>query len=130
MGERASSRSTWRSSNGRENFNSRWKIDVAANLARLEQPPEHLKDFTVPLRPMLGCVAVAPGQEWAIRTTDSGRFGGNIDYNQIVEGTTIYLPVNHPGALLFVGDGHAAQGDGELTVTRSRHRWTSSSPST
>jgi amidase len=32
-----------------------------------------------------------------------------------VEGTTVYLPVNHPGALLFVGDGHAAQGDGELT---------------
>ena len=66
-------------------------------------------------RPMLGCVAVAPGQESAIRTTDSGRFGGNMDYNQIVEGTTLYLPVNHPGALLFVGDGHAAQGDGELT---------------
>jgi amidase len=64
---------------------------------------------------MLGCVAVAPGQQWAIRTTDSGRFGGNMDYNQIVEGTTIYLPVNHPGAVLFVGDGHAAQGDGELT---------------
>ena len=98
-----------------QNFNSRWRIDVAANIARLEEPPEHLKDFTVPLRPMLGCVAVAPGQEWAIRTTDSGRFGGNMDYNQIVEGTTIYLPVNHPGALLFVGDGHAAQGDGELT---------------
>ena len=98
-----------------QNFNSRWRIDVAANVARLEQPPEHLKDFTIPLRPMLGCVAVAPGQEWAIRTTDSGRFGGNMDYNQIVEGTTIYLPVNHPGALLFVGDGHAAQGDGELT---------------
>jgi acetamidase/formamidase len=64
---------------------------------------------------MLGCVAVAPGQESAIRTTDSGRFGGNMDYNQIVEGTTLYLPVNHPGALLFVGDGHAGQGDGELT---------------
>ena len=98
-----------------QDFNTRWRIDAAANVARLEQPPEHLKDFTIPLRPMLGCVAVAPGQEWAIRTTDSGRFGGNMDYNQIVEGTTIYLPVNHPGALLFVGDGHAAQGDGELT---------------
>jgi acetamidase/formamidase len=96
-------------------FNSRWTLDAAAGTARLEQPPDSLKDFTVPLRPMLGCVAVAPGQENAIRTTDSGRFGGNMDYNQIVEGTTVYLPVNHPGALLFVGDGHAAQGDGELT---------------
>jgi acetamidase/formamidase len=38
-----------------------------------------------------------------------------MDYNQLVEGTTVYLPVYHPGALLFVGDGHAAQGDGELT---------------
>ncbi len=64
---------------------------------------------------MLGCVAVAPQGDWSIRTTDSGRFGGNIDYNQIREGATLYLPVYHPGALLFVGDGHAAQGDGELT---------------
>ena len=98
-----------------DSFNSRWTIDAAAGVARLERPPDALKDFTVPLRPMLGCVAVAPAQQWAIRTTDSGRFGGNIDYNELVEGTTVYLPVNHPGALVFVGDGHAAQGDGELT---------------
>ena len=98
-----------------DNFNSRWTIDAEAGVARLEQPPDSLKDFVVPLKPMLGCVAVAPQQDWAIRTTDSGRFGGNMDYNQIVEGTTVYLPVYHPGALLFVGDGHAAQGDGELT---------------
>jgi amidase len=64
---------------------------------------------------MLGCVAVAPQGDLSIRTTDSGRFGGNMDYNQIREGTTLYLPVYHPGALLFLGDGHAAQGDGELT---------------
>jgi acetamidase/formamidase len=38
-----------------------------------------------------------------------------MDYNQIREGVTLYLPVYHPGALLFVGDGHAVQGDGELT---------------
>jgi amidase len=98
-----------------ESFNSRWTIDAGAGIARLERPPDALKDFTVPLRPMLGCIAVAPAQQWAIRTTDSGRFGGNMDYNELVEGTTVYLPVNHPGALLFVGDGHAAQGDGELT---------------
>jgi acetamidase/formamidase len=98
-----------------QSFNTRWTIDAATGVARLTSPPDSLKDFTVPLRPMLGCVAVAPSQANAIRTTDSGRFGGNMDYNQIVEGTTVYLPVNHPGALLFVGDGHAAQGDGELT---------------
>lgn len=98
-----------------ESFNNRWTIDAAAGIARLEQPPDALKDFTVPLRPMLGCVAVAPGGEVAVRTSDSWRFGGNMDYNELVEGTTVYLPVNHPGALLFLGDGHAAQGDGELT---------------
>ena len=98
-----------------EGFNRRWKLDAAAGVAVLEKPTDSLKNFQVPLQPMLGCVAVAPAGESSVRTTDSGRFGGNMDYNQIREGTTIYLPVSHPGALLFLGDGHAAQGDGELT---------------
>ena len=98
-----------------ERFNSRWKLDAARNVAVLDAPTDSLKGLTVPLQPMLGCVAVAPPGESSVRTTDSGRFGGNMDYNQIREGTTIYLPVYHPGALLFLGDGHAAQGDGELT---------------
>jgi acetamidase/formamidase len=64
---------------------------------------------------MLGCVAVAPGSAQAPPGTgDSGRWGGNMDFNEIVEGATIYLPVSVSGALLYVGDGHAAQGDGEL----------------
>jgi amidase len=96
-------------------FPSRWTIDSAKNVAYLEKPSDALKPFTVPLQPMLGCVAVAPQGDSSVRTTDSGRFGGNMDYNQIREGTKIYLPVSHPGALLFLGDGHAAQGDGELT---------------
>ena len=98
-----------------QNFSSRWKLDPAANVATLEKPTDALKGLRIPLQPMLGCIATAPPETWAIRTSDSGRFGGNMDYNQIREGTTVYLPVNHPGALLFVGDGHAAQGDGELT---------------
>ena len=44
-----------------------------------------------------------------------GPWGGNMDYNEFREGVTLYLPVFQPGALLFLGDGHAAQGDGELT---------------
>jgi acetamidase/formamidase len=96
-------------------FSSRWRLDPAKNVAFLEKPTEALKNLTIPLQPMLGCVAVAPQGDWSVRTTDSGRFGGNMDYNQIREGTTIYLPISHPGALLFLGDGHAAQGDGELT---------------
>jgi amidase len=96
-------------------FPSRWKLDTVKNVAALEQPTDALKTFNVPLQPMLGCVAVAPPGDWSIRTTESGRFGGNMDYNLIREGTTVYLPVYHSGALLFLGDGHAAQGDGELT---------------
>lgn len=98
-----------------ERFNSRWTLDPTRNVAFLEKPTDPLKNFMVPLQPMLGCVAVAPPGDSSVRTTDSGRFGGNMDYNQIREGVTIYLPVYHPGALLFLGDGHAAQGDGELT---------------
>src|SRR5207244_10329372 len=76
---------------------------------------DRLKDFTIKLQPMLGCVAVAPGNRQAFQSGNLGRYGGNMDYNQIREGTTLFFPVNQAGALLFVGDGHAAQGDGELT---------------
>jgi amidase len=95
--------------------NVRWRLDRQRGLAMPEKPTEHLNNFTVPIRPMLGCVAVAPGFGSAPPATgDSGRFGGNMDFNEIVEGATVYLPVGQPGALLYVGDGHAAQGDGEL----------------
>ena len=93
----------------------RWHLDRQRGLAAPEKPSEHLKTFTVPIRPMLGCVAVAPGFGSAPPASgDSGRFGGNMDFNEIVEGATVYLPIAQPGALLYVGDGHAAQGDGEL----------------
>jgi len=95
--------------------NVRWRLDRQRGVATSMEPGEHLKDFTVPLKPMLGCVATAPGSFQApIIAGDSGRFGGNMDFNQINEGATVYLPVSVPGALLYVGDGHAAQGDGEL----------------
>jgi amidase len=96
-------------------FNSRWRLDRARGLAMLEQPTPTLRSVTVPVRPMLGCVGVAPPGGQVIRTSDSGPFGGNMDYNEIREGATVYLPVFQRGALLFVGDGHAVQGDGELT---------------
>jgi acetamidase/formamidase len=93
----------------------RWRLDRERGLAMPEKPSDRLARFTVPVRPMLGCVAVAPGFGAAPPPTgDSGRFGGNMDFNEIVEGTTVYLPVAQPGALLYVGDGHAVQGDGEL----------------
>lgn len=93
----------------------RWKLDREHMLGSPEKPGEHMANYTVPLRPMLGCVGVAPGFGSAPPGTgDSGRFGGNMDFSDIVEGATVYLPVAQPGALLYVGDGHAAQGDGEL----------------
>ncbi len=93
----------------------RWHLDRQRGVATPEKPSEHLTNFTVPVRPMLGCVAVAPGFGAAPPPTgDSGRFGGNMDFNEIIEGATVYLQVSQPGALLYVGDGHAVQGDGEL----------------
>jgi len=95
--------------------NVRWHIDRDRGVATIEKPTDRLKNFAVPVRPMLGCVAVAPGFASAAPPTgDSGRYGGNMDFNEVVEGTTVYLPVSQPGALLYVGDGHAVQGDGEL----------------
>jgi acetamidase/formamidase len=93
----------------------RWHLDQQRGVAISEKPGEHLKQYSVPIRPMLGCVATSPGINQAPPPTgDSGRWGGNMDFNEIVEGATVYLPVSVPGALLYVGDGHAAQGDGEL----------------
>jgi amidase len=96
-------------------YNSDWKLDRVAGFASLEKPTDTLKDYKVPLAPMLGCVGVAPGGNQSYRSGYLGNFGGNMDYNQLREGVTVYLPVSAPGALLFVGDGHAAQGAGELT---------------
>lgn len=93
----------------------RWHLDAARGVATVEKPGEHLKQYAVPLRPMLGCVATAPPPAAAAPGTgDSGSFGGNMDFNEVIEGATVYLPVRTPGAMLYLGDGHAAQGDGEL----------------
>lgn len=93
----------------------RWHLDLAKGVGTVEKPGEHMTAYSVPLKPMLGCMATAPGTGSAApRTGDSGGWGGNMDFNEIVEGATVYLPVINPGALLYFGDAHAAQGDGEL----------------
>ena len=93
----------------------RWKLDRTRGLATPEKPGEHMKNFAIPVKPMLGCVATAPGTfGQPVGAGDSGGFGGNMDFNEVGEGATLYLPVNVMGALLYVGDGHALQGDGEL----------------
>jgi acetamidase/formamidase len=98
-----------------EQVEGNWHLDVSKGVATLAKPTEKLKGFSVPLQPMLGCVGVAPRRRQTIGSGDLGAYGGNMDYNQIKEGVTLYLPVFAPGAFLFVGDGHAAEGDGELT---------------
>lgn len=98
-----------------EKFNSEWKLDREKGTATLAKPTARLQNYTVKLRPMLGCLAVAPPARQSFRTGYLGNFGGNMDYNEMREGVTVYLPVFQPGALFFLGDGHAAQGDGELT---------------
>jgi len=79
---------------------------------------EFVDDIEIPLDPFFGIMAVSP-------TPSAGRtstgppdyFGGNMDLRQLGVGTSIYFPVNADGALFWAGDGHAAQGNGEICVT-------------
>lgn len=91
-----------------------WRLDVGQGLARPVDPPRGLESLQVPLTPMLGCLGVAPPGGQAISSATSGPYGGNMDWRGTAAGATIYLPVFQEGALLFLGDGHAAQGDGEI----------------
>jgi acetamidase/formamidase len=97
-----------------DKFNSEWRLDRDAGVAMLAKPTDRLKNFRVQMQPMLGCVGVAPPSSQSFRSGWLGSWGGNMDYNGLREGTTVYLPVYQEGALLFVGDGHAVEGDGEL----------------
>jgi amidase len=103
------------SENKQEWKDTRWHLDAEKQIASLENAPEHLKNFTVQLHPMLGCVGLAPNPWRApLQTQDSGSIGGNMDFSGVTEGATVFLRVQQPGALLFLGDAHAVQGDGEL----------------
>ena len=94
-----------------------WQLDKAAGVARITDPDLRPTTLTFPLRPMLGCVGVAPARKEAISTATPGAFGGNMDYAGVTAGVKVLLPVNEPGALLFIGDGHARQGEGEVAGT-------------
>jgi acetamidase/formamidase len=91
-----------------------WRLDRQAMTGTVELPTSATKAATIPLRPMLGRVAVAPAGGEAFGGLWPGDFGGNMDAADVREGTTVYLPVFHKGALFYFGDGHAAQGDGEV----------------
>jgi amidase len=93
-----------------------YDIDRQAGLATY-----HALDssFTVkiPIQPFLGCLGVAPAGGEARSSIVPAEFGGNMDAPEVRPGFTVYLPVNVAGALLYLGDGHAAQGDGEVAGT-------------
>lgn len=93
---------------------SLWKINHDTKTARLKLENSSKKYIEVPINPFLGCLAVAPDNNQFIHTLYSGKFGGNIDISGLGVGSAISLPVFTKGALLFMGDIHAAQGDGEV----------------
>ena len=70
-----------------------------------------------PLAPFLGIMGTAPATEEPVHSTPPGPHGGNIDLKDLVEGSTLYLPVAVDGARFYLGDPHFAQGDGEVCLT-------------
>ena len=94
-----------------------WEVDAEKGTATLVGPESRLGRLVIPLEPMLGCFGVAAKGGQAISTATSAEHGGNMDYRGFVAGTRVYFPVFEPGALFFLGDGHAVQGDGEIVGT-------------
>ena len=74
-------------------------------------------DIAIPIEPFFGTMGVCPAGAQQQAIMPPGRFGGNMDTRQLVQGTTLFLPVEVDGALFSCGDAHAAQGDGEVCVT-------------
>jgi acetamidase/formamidase len=87
-------------------------------LDRERMTSEFAPGITIPLKPFFGSMGVAPPPDSGrIGSNPPGQHAGNMDNKELVAGTTLYIPVHVPGALFEVGDGHAAQGDGEVNQT-------------
>lgn len=93
-----------------------YPIDAASNTATFRANDSNFS-VKIPMKPFFGCIGVAPPGGEARMSITPGEWGGNMDSNEASAGNTVYLPVSVPGALLYVGDGHAAQGDGEVAGT-------------
>ena len=94
-----------------------WSIDRQGGTVQLAEPVEGLEDFVLPLEPMIGCFGVAPALGQAFSTATSAENGGNMDYRGFGPGAVVWFPVAVEGALFFLGDCHAVQGDGEIVGT-------------
>jgi acetamidase/formamidase/ketosteroid isomerase-like protein len=87
-------------------------------LDRKNMTSEFAPGIVIPLRPFYGSMGVAPAPELGrVSSNPPGRHAGNMDNKELVAGSTLYIPVFAPGALFEIGDGHAAQGDGEVDQT-------------
>ena len=93
-----------------------YPIDHASNTATFKALDSNFS-VKIPLHPFFGCIGVAPAGGEARSSIVPAEFGGNMDSPEVSVGNTLYLPVNVPGALLYMGDGHAAMGDGEVAGT-------------
>jgi amidase len=91
-----------------------WRIDRNRRVGMLDLPNSKIGKVEVPLRPFFGTIGTAPAGKECISSLVPGSHGANMDFNEVIEGVTMYFPVNEPGALFMLGDGHAAQGDGEI----------------
>ena len=80
------------------NDDNQWVPDTLAGGARLARPSAPLRDLTIPLAPFLGVVAAAPAHGVVPSSRASGPWGGNMEYAQLREGTTLHLPVSEEGA--------------------------------
>jgi len=90
-----------------------YPIDHATNTATF-QALDSKFTTKIPVHPFFGCIGVAPSGGEARSSVVPAEFGGNMDSPEVSVGNTVYFPVNVPGALLYMGDGHAAMGDGEV----------------
>jgi acetamidase/formamidase len=87
-------------------------------LDRKSMTAEFLPGIVIPLHPFFGSMGVAPAAELGrVSSNPPGRHAGNLDNRELTVGSTLYIPVFAPGALFEIGDGHAAQGDGEVDQT-------------
>ena len=88
------------------------------SLDRKKMTAEFLPGIVIPLKPFYGSIGVAPAPEMGrLSSNPPGRHAGNLDNRELVAGSTLYIPVFARGALFEIGDGHAAQGDGEVDQT-------------
>lgn len=93
-----------------------YPIDRSSNTATFKALDSNFS-VKIPLHPFFGCIGVAPAGGEARSSIVPAEFGGNMDAPEASVGNTIYFPVNVAGALLYMGDGHAAMGDGEVAGT-------------